>query len=191
MVPKDRASFDLHALSAPPAFVLSQDQTLQNWRVFHSTIQFSRCLAAGLRRTAFQKGPAVHWSDLQLYKAATRRVNEFSGCRAGRGRSLTAPESTRSIESARRALFMAESPQLFVFFLDVGASAHHAQRRAAQAPKNALHVMPAPDADRRAAKLFDRPGLAGCQASDQRAPGRRPGNLEYANIREVTIGQAS
>ena len=46
LAPKGHTSFDLHALSAPPAFVLSQDQTLQNWRVFHSTIQFSRCFAA-------------------------------------------------------------------------------------------------------------------------------------------------
>ena len=28
-VPKDRFSLDLHVLSAPPAFVLSQDQTLR------------------------------------------------------------------------------------------------------------------------------------------------------------------
>ena len=50
LAPKGRTSFDLHALSAPPAFVLSQDQTLQNWRVFHSTIQFSRCFAAHKHR---------------------------------------------------------------------------------------------------------------------------------------------
>ena len=28
-IPKDAFSFDLHALATPPAFVLSQDQTLQ------------------------------------------------------------------------------------------------------------------------------------------------------------------
>ncbi len=39
-------AFDLHALGAPPAFVLSQDQTLQNLR-FPSTIQLLRCIHCG------------------------------------------------------------------------------------------------------------------------------------------------
>jgi hypothetical protein len=37
-VPKDRFSLDLHVLSAPPAFVLSQDQTLrEEWFVPEGT----------------------------------------------------------------------------------------------------------------------------------------------------------
>ena len=40
--PKPHCPFDLHALGAPPAFVLSQDQTL-NVCVFTSTIQLLRC----------------------------------------------------------------------------------------------------------------------------------------------------
>jgi hypothetical protein len=55
--PKAHTSFDLHALSAPPAFVLSQDQTLQNWRVFHSTIQFSRCFAASAQQAISRRRP--------------------------------------------------------------------------------------------------------------------------------------
>ena len=55
LAPKGYTSFDLHALSAPPAFVLSQDQTLQNWRVFHSTIQFSRCFAACKHRVTSRR----------------------------------------------------------------------------------------------------------------------------------------
>ena len=32
-VPKDPFSYDLHVLGTPPAFTLSQDQTLHNWFV--------------------------------------------------------------------------------------------------------------------------------------------------------------
>jgi hypothetical protein len=48
-VPKDRFSLDLHVLSAPPAFVLSQDQTLrEEWvaleRAIFSSSLSSKCL---------------------------------------------------------------------------------------------------------------------------------------------------
>ena len=65
-----RTPFDLHALGTPPAFILSQDQTLRHLRVlsltfsFITTLQLSRCnglrgaLAVGLTRIAYSLGPA-------------------------------------------------------------------------------------------------------------------------------------
>ena len=40
-LPAKRSSFDLHALSTPPAFVLSQDQTLQRKRTVREGPQSS------------------------------------------------------------------------------------------------------------------------------------------------------
>ena len=37
-------SFDLHVLGAPPAFVLSQDQTLKNYTSFHKGHHFNTLL---------------------------------------------------------------------------------------------------------------------------------------------------
>jgi hypothetical protein len=39
-VPKDWFSLDLHVLSAPPAFVLSQDQTLREEVIVTSTLRW-------------------------------------------------------------------------------------------------------------------------------------------------------
>jgi hypothetical protein len=48
-VPKDRFSLDLHVLSAPPAFVLSQDQTLREELVWPEGQAFHFELALKVR----------------------------------------------------------------------------------------------------------------------------------------------
>ena len=91
LAPKGRTSFDLHALSAPPAFVLSQDQTLQNWRVFHSTIQFSRCFAACEHRVTSHRRarrPPERPSTIQTpILPCQRKYRAIHGFRAGIVRS--------------------------------------------------------------------------------------------------------
>src|SRR5579862_513459 len=56
--PKDRFSLDLHVLSAPPAFVLSQDQTLreEGWPVAWPVFSLRACAQSRSRGIACDAG---------------------------------------------------------------------------------------------------------------------------------------
>jgi hypothetical protein len=84
-VPKDWFSLDLHVLSAPPAFVLSQDQTLRE-DVF-----------AGQSRRNGGAGKLLFELELKVSPAAVVRDNSRGDeVRASRDSQAEARETTRS-----------------------------------------------------------------------------------------------
>src|SRR5262249_4428480 len=73
-VPKDRFSLDLHVLSAPPAFVLSQDQTLRERvvcqptasRIHNPWVRDAHCLQAFHLELELKGRDRSHDEDLPL-----------------------------------------------------------------------------------------------------------------------------
>src|SRR5436309_13140090 len=66
---------DLHVLSTPPAFVLSQDQTLQESEIAlpNATIEYDPMIASGITEFVFVSLPAAHASS-----RSTRATARFS-----------------------------------------------------------------------------------------------------------------
>ena len=58
--PEGEASFDLHALSAPPAFVLSQDQTLRSTDV--ASLRYSTVQGATAKGICFKRYTQLYTS---------------------------------------------------------------------------------------------------------------------------------
>ena len=71
-------SFDLHVLGAPPAFVLSQDQTLKNYTSFHKGHHFNTLLLCrffrlcNCQRTIEPRSFGKYWSVMGMSREFTR-----------------------------------------------------------------------------------------------------------------------
>src|SRR5262249_7842154 len=87
-VPKDRFSLDLHVLSAPPAFVLSQDQTLREEWFRHCLGRPRRQSRHGLQAasTSDASGEAFHL-ELELKGRPRRDDEDLLSTQAGAGAS--------------------------------------------------------------------------------------------------------
>jgi hypothetical protein len=122
-----RTPFDLHVLSAPPAFVLSQDQTLHE---LNSSLEQTLLRLFGIRVVWFPytgtwRTRCLHWIPKDPGCATGRTIQALPNtlivkCFADRVRFFTARQSagfTRSVASRRRCSgesFKLTTPACFV-----------------------------------------------------------------------------
>ena len=107
--PKETFSYDLHVLSTPPAFILSQDQTLQlNWFAAKSSGIYCKTQLDELSLFSFQRSSCRRiWGNLSADIAV-----------------LTEPNYLRPLHlivNAFLTFFSKEQPRIFPRFLRRGA----------------------------------------------------------------------